>query len=149
MTRYIDAYECLDIMRDEMAGTGYQNRAMNVIQYAPTADVVSKKVFEQVRWERDTAIKQLESYGVGFCENKELTEVKYGEWIKDGDNDTPCVCSRCGSEAPYKAINCHDKYDYNYYDELVLVGIEIEKEYIKTPYCPNCGVNMKGRDKKR
>lgn len=38
--RYIDADECLDIMRDEMAGTGYQNRAMNVIKYAPTADVV-------------------------------------------------------------------------------------------------------------
>ena len=35
-----------------------------------------KKAFEQVKWERDTAIEQLESYGVGFCEEKELVEVK-------------------------------------------------------------------------
>lgn len=76
MGRYIDADVILDIMRDEMAGTGYQNRAMNIIKYAPTADVVSKEAFEQVKWERDTAIEQLESYGVGFCEEKELVEVK-------------------------------------------------------------------------
>lgn len=40
MARYIDADECLDTMRDEMAGTGYQSIAMDVIKYAPTADVV-------------------------------------------------------------------------------------------------------------
>lgn len=79
MGRYIDANVILDIMRDEMAGTGYQNRAMNVIKSAPTADVVSKKVFEQVKWERDTAIEQLESYGVGFCEDNELVELKRGK----------------------------------------------------------------------
>lgn len=33
------------------------------------------KAFEQVKWERDIAIEQLKSYGVGFCENKELVEV--------------------------------------------------------------------------
>lgn len=79
MGRYIDADVILDIMRDEMAGTGYQNRAMNVIKYAPTADVVSKEAFEQVKWERDTAIEQLESYGVGFCEEKELVELNRGK----------------------------------------------------------------------
>lgn len=115
--------------------------------YKNKENFVRREVFEQVKWERDTAVKQLESYGVGFCENKELVEVKYGEWIEDGYNDIPCVCSRCGNEAPYKVISCHDKYDYNYYDELVFVGEEIEKEYIKTPYCPNCGADMRGEQK--
>ena len=93
--------------------------------------------------------EQLEEFGCENYKNKEnLAEVKYGEWIEDGYNDIPCVCSYCGSEAPYKVISCHDKYDYNYYDELVFMGTEIEKEYIQTKYCPNCGAKMKIRDKK-
>lgn len=43
MARYIDADATLDTMRDEMAGTGYQSIAMDVIKYAPTADVVEVK----------------------------------------------------------------------------------------------------------
>lgn len=39
------------------------------------ADFVSIEAYKQVAWERDTAIEQLKSYGVGFCENKELVEV--------------------------------------------------------------------------
>lgn len=49
MGRYIDADECLDTMRDEMAGTGYQSIAMDIIKYAPTADVVEVKRGE---WKR-------------------------------------------------------------------------------------------------
>ena len=39
MARYIDADDTLDTMLDVMVGTGYQSRAMDVIKYAPTADV--------------------------------------------------------------------------------------------------------------
>lgn len=84
---------------------------------------------------------------VSMCKhfkNKEnFAEVKYGEWIEDGYNDIPCVCSRCGSEAPYKA-DCREDYDYDYDDNLIFLGAEIEKEYIKTPYCPYCGADMSG-----
>jgi hypothetical protein len=34
---------------------------------APAADVVSKGVYEQVQWERDMAMQQLEEHGIPFC----------------------------------------------------------------------------------
>jgi hypothetical protein len=40
MARYIDADVCLNAMLSEMVGTGYQSRAMDVIKFSPTADVV-------------------------------------------------------------------------------------------------------------
>lgn len=124
MARYIDADECLDIMRDEMAGTGYQDRAMSVIRYAPTADVVSRKAFEQVRWERDTAIEQLKSYGVGLCEDKELKEVKHGEWL---------LFDECASEGVYCSV-CYKK----------VYKTDYANQKLKSKYCPNCGAKMKG-----
>ena len=47
MARYIDADKVLDDMLCEMAGTGYQAMAMNVIKYAETADVVPKSEVEK------------------------------------------------------------------------------------------------------
>lgn len=32
----------------------------------PAADVVSRAAFEQMRWERDIAMKQLEEHGIPF-----------------------------------------------------------------------------------
>lgn len=63
---------------DKTKAYGYDAIAiLTEIEYAPEADVVSAKAYEQVKWERDTAIEQLQSYGVGFGENKELAEVKH------------------------------------------------------------------------
>lgn len=39
------------------------------------SDYISQKAYEQVKWERDTAIEQLKSYGVGFCEEKDVVPV--------------------------------------------------------------------------
>ena len=44
-------------------------RFEKAIQMAPTAQVVSRGVFEQVRWERDIAMKQLEDYNIPFEES--------------------------------------------------------------------------------
>lgn len=75
--------------------------------------------------------EQLKEFGCENYKNKtDFAEVKYGEWIEDGYYDIPCVCSYCGSEAHYKTV-CRET--------------EVEKEYIKTPYCPYCGANMKGK----
>jgi len=41
-------------------------RFEKAIQMTPTAQVVSRGVFEQVRWERDIAMKQLEDYNIPF-----------------------------------------------------------------------------------
>jgi hypothetical protein len=40
----------------------------------PTEDVVSREVLEQVKWERDTALKTLEEHGIGLGEKKEGAE---------------------------------------------------------------------------
>ena len=39
-----------------------------------TEDVVSRKVFEQVKWERDTAIQTLQEHGISLGEKKEGAE---------------------------------------------------------------------------
>lgn len=67
------------------------------------AGVVSKEAFEQVKWERDTAIKQLESFGVGFCEDKELVEV--------------VRCKDCKLSSEPKTVSRYDLYcnDYDVY----------------------------------
>ena len=39
-----------------------------MIEDAPTIDAVPRSVVDQIRWERDMAIGQLEEIGVGFCE---------------------------------------------------------------------------------
>ena len=84
----------------------------------------------------DGVLKAVRS--VGFDVNKEelLRALKYdrdqyekgyrdgcpaqGEWIEDGYNDEPCVCSNCGHPEPIKAMFLYS-------------------------YCPNCGADMRKR----
>ena len=40
---------------------------MSEIDDAPTVDAVPVGVLEQIRWERDTAMQQLEEHGIPFC----------------------------------------------------------------------------------
>lgn len=41
-------------------------KVLNMIEREPAADVVSRGVFEQVKWERDMAMQQLEEHGIPF-----------------------------------------------------------------------------------
>ena len=80
-------------------------------------DVVSREVFEQVMWERDVALKQLEDLGVGFGEKVHGRWVdkatgRYGQWQS--------WCSVCGKHSG-------------------IGGIESNRH---KPYCPNCGAKM-------
>lgn len=63
-----DNYEPIDAdfpMTLRLEDIGYS------VKTIPAADVVPKAVFEQVRWERDTAISQLrKDYGVELGERK-------------------------------------------------------------------------------
>lgn len=83
MGRYIDADECLDTMRDEMAGTGYQSIAMDIIKYAPTADVVEVKRGE---W-------MLHPNGSGTCSCCNRTQ----KAVWDYDN-AQNFCGHCGAD---------------------------------------------------
>ena len=53
----------------------------------------------------------------------DVQPVVKGEWIEDGYNDEPCVCSNCGHPEPIKA-----RFLYS--------------------YCPNCGADLRGGAKK-
>ncbi len=41
------------------------------VNNAPAADMVSREVFDQVKWERDIAMQQLEEHGIPFGERKD------------------------------------------------------------------------------
>lgn len=45
------------------------------IEKAPIVDAIPRGVLDQVMWERDTAIEQLNSYGVSFGEKADVVKV--------------------------------------------------------------------------
>lgn len=65
-------------------------------------DTVSRAAYEQIMWERDTAIQQLKDLGYGLGEKPKENK---GEWIlvvdkyfKDGTiEENHWECSKCGS----------------------------------------------------
>ena len=46
-----------------------------MIADAPTVDAVPAKAIEQFKWERDTAIQQLEAHGIPFCGKADVVPV--------------------------------------------------------------------------
>lgn len=42
-----------------------------VIDKQPTIEVVPKELYEQILWERNIAMEQLEEHGIGFASKKE------------------------------------------------------------------------------
>lgn len=78
------------------------NRA--VVMREKTLQIVEKqqaeierlqKAYKQCAWERDTAIEQLKSYGVGFCENADVVKV--------------VRCKDCKYYDVYR-LECHNPY---------------------------------------
>ena len=73
----------------------------------------------------------------------DVAEVRHGEWVENGYYGIPCVCSCCGAEAQYTST-VEETFDYDWEENLVPCGYEEIREYIKTPFCPNCGAKMDG-----
>ena len=119
---------CIPIHEKGISGVlGDERCIKDYIDNAPTVEAPC----EQIKRERDIAIKQVESYGVKFCEKAEVKEVKkvvHGYWLDDGTDHgvQKCRCSICEE----KAISESDSYD-------------CFTCYIKTDYCLNCGEKMK------
>lgn len=97
---------------------------MAFIDKEPAADVVSKGLYEQIKWERAVALAQLEEYGVSLGQKADVVKVRHGRWI--------CINKRYGE---YECSVCHgmDSNCSDYY------GIHAVTEQ---EFCPNCVAKM-------
>lgn len=93
------------------------------IESLPAAAVVSQAVFDQVKWERDTALATLEEHGIGLAQKADVVEVVHGEWKfnKDGSG----TCNQCG-------ITQKNVWDYDSWQN----------------YCGHCGADMRRIEKR-
>lgn len=107
---------------------------MAFIDKEPAADVVSKGLYEQIKWERDVALAQLEEYGVSLGEKADVAEVRHGRWEFGKDlpdsfgsinkNKYHLYCSECRNQAFNKTTDNDCDFDMD------------------TPFCPWCGAKM-------
>ena len=93
---------------------------MAFIDKEPSADVVSKGLYEQIKWERDVALAQLEEYGVSLGEKADVMKVRHGWWKSTG-----VLVGLMNFEYFYRCTACGRR------------GGDT-----KTNYCPNCGAIM-------
>lgn len=123
MADYINREELIKDLK-KFAPEHYSALINTLIEKQPAADVVSVGVLQQVMWERDIAISQLESYGVGFAEEADLAKVRHGKWIKHRDEyDCEYIeCSVCGE---------------NFYPPENAFEFDILPKY-----CQECGAKM-------
>ena len=88
---YISRQAAIDEIYHHFPSLSHTEAAM-VLHTVPTADVVPRSIFEQVKWERDVAMKQLEDLGIGFGEEvKDVVEVVRCKDCKYFIKDEPCV----------------------------------------------------------
>lgn len=72
------------------------DEVLYTIQVFPAADVVSKDVYDQIKWERDIAIETLREHGLELGERADVQSVVHAHWRRL--SDTWCKCSHCGHE---------------------------------------------------
>ena len=78
----------------------------------PTIDVVSKGLFEQIKWERDIAISQLEELGLSLGQKIEYANVVPKEQYEDlKEAFVDFACSGINNLAPYCKNNCEECID--------------------------------------
>lgn len=72
------------------------------LEQQPTIEVVPKELYEQILWERNIAMEQLEEHGIGFAAKKknevEAKPVVHAHWeYHGGDDDMELYgfCSHC------------------------------------------------------
>jgi hypothetical protein len=70
MAEYIDRKKLMDDI-SKYSIENYAGLIRNVVMKQPVADVVSRELFEQMKWERDIALEQLRTYGIPFGGRKE------------------------------------------------------------------------------
>lgn len=118
MERYINCeLACTEVDKGDLLVGNNAEWAKEIICRTPAADVVGKSVYEQIKWERDIAMGQLEDAGIPFGGKADVAVVKHGKWIHDYNNVYGCSeCLERETMSPKKPKN----------------------------YCPNCGAKMGG-----
>ena len=99
-------------------------------------------VCEQFNKHRDDDNQKCHFFNDHFVYSADVIVQEQGEWIEDGYYDVPCVCSICGEEAQYIS-RFKETFEYDWEENLVPMGYEEIREYIKTPYCSRCGAKLK------
>ena len=91
---------------NRFASEHYNALVNQLIIKQPAADVVSRSVFEQVKWERDIAMEQLKDHKIPFgciapdvvevvrCKNCKYGAVPFNGWIDNGRKH----CNRIGKD---------------------------------------------------
>lgn len=140
----------------------YAETVLQYINEEPAADVVSLSVFEQVKWERDTALATLEEHGIGFAQtfikskilyekpNRELIDRKQIRycWQIDADgeeHDGVTLQSIIKKMPTVDAVEVVHGYWVKYKAEHYKCSICGDRVGgITTKYCSECGAKMDG-----
>lgn len=69
--RLIDAEALIRELQDEEQYGADYYLPIELLKSAPTIEVVPKELYEQILWERNIAMEQLEEHGIGFASKKE------------------------------------------------------------------------------
>ena len=138
MTLYDACNKIKDIsfVDDMISGQTFKDRkqtvaVLTILDLASKGKVISKEVLNQVRYERDLAISQLESIGKCFGEKMDdVQTITYAKWKEKRHGYLEC--SNCHCET-----NRLDKHGYP-------IGQDIKHN--KPKYCPHCGAYMTDKE---
>ena len=85
-----------------------------IIQTMPESDIVPRGAYDQVVWERNIAIEQLQQLGYEFGEKVtpvvRCKDCKFSDWYTAMDGNRYCYCTEHGSSG-------HKENDYCSYGE--------------------------------
>lgn len=162
MKEYIDKEACCK--NRCLCNSEHCDKEKCSVWLAPAADVVSKDLYEQIKWERDVALAQLEEYGVSLGEKADVVEVRHGRvMVHDGHEDEYFeYCSECGTMDIHSGDNycpnCGCKMDkeelieyapvrhgrWMPYSTTMMICSVCERHTAKHrfEYCPHCGCKM-------
>lgn len=117
-------------------GQTFKNRkqtvaVLTILDLASKGELFSKEVLDQVTWERDIAISQLESIGKSLGEKMDNVKVITTATWKEKRHGY-LECSNCHFET-----NKLDKHGYP-------IGQDIKHN--KPKYCPHCGASMLNKE---
>lgn len=82
------------------------------IKNASAVDAVSKSLYDQIKWERDIALGQLEELGISLGQKAETTGIVPREQYENlREAFVDYVCSGVSNQAPYCKNSCDECVD--------------------------------------